>query len=245
MKFMFAAAAAALALSAATSASATLHTYTTQLDWSNFNGSGATQAATSWGQVTITEVDANNVTILIDLYGGLSFVNTGNTSNHLPFTFNLSDDGASVLSVVLPDPNVDYNVGPPKNPKVDKKWSYLGNGSYDQTSDFKTFTNAWTCCGQGGGVFRPSPFEFNIYNPNGISFLGAGNDFVSNAGGWWFSADVVNGAGKTFLIGGRDAVCEAGCNVTTGVPEPGTWALMIVGFMGAGAMLRRRRVLTA
>jgi hypothetical protein len=26
-----------------------------------------------------------------------------------------------------------------------------------------------------------------------------------------------------------------------GVPEPATWALMIVGFGGAGAMLRRRR----
>ena len=26
-----------------------------------------------------------------------------------------------------------------------------------------------------------------------------------------------------------------------GIPEPGAWALMIVGFGGAGAMLRRRR----
>ena len=29
------------------------------------------------------------------------------------------------------------------------------------------------------------------------------------------------------------------------VPEPGTWALMILGFGGAGAMLRRRRVVAA
>ena len=29
------------------------------------------------------------------------------------------------------------------------------------------------------------------------------------------------------------------------IPEPGTWALMIVGFGGAGAMLRRRRLVVA
>jgi hypothetical protein len=30
-------------------------------------------------------------------------------------------------------------------------------------------------------------------------------------------------------------------DVTGGVPEPGTWALMILGFGGAGASLRMRR----
>ncbi len=34
-------------------------------------------------------------------------------------------------------------------------------------------------------------------------------------------------------------------SATGGVPEPGTWALMILGFGGAGAMLRRRRTALA
>jgi hypothetical protein len=39
--------------------------------------------------------------------------------------------------------------------------------------------------------------------------------------------------------------CTSNCpviNPTGGVPEPGVWALMILGFGGAGAMLRRRRL---
>jgi PEP-CTERM motif len=32
---------------------------------------------------------------------------------------------------------------------------------------------------------------------------------------------------------------------TAGVPEPTTWALMLSGFFGAGAFLRRRRAMTA
>jgi len=39
--------------------------------------------------------------------------------------------------------------------------------------------------------------------------------------------------------------CLVGCNGGGGggnvIPEPGTWLLMILGFGGAGAMLRRRR----
>ncbi len=45
-----------------------------------------------------------------------------------------------------------------------------------------------------------------------------------------FGADVTDTV-KTELLSGRDAL---------GVPEPASWALMIVGFLGAGAALRRR-----
>ena len=45
-------------------------------------------------------------------------------------------------------------------------------------------------------------------------------------------------------IGGADAVFSGTATfqaLTAGVPEPGAWALMIVGFAGTGALLRRRR----
>lgn len=52
----------------------------------------------------------------------------------------------------------------------------------------------------------------------------------------------------TFSSGNPENCCYGAAidNVSvTGVPEPATWALMIAGFGGAGAMLRRRRAVAA
>jgi choice-of-anchor C domain-containing protein len=52
----------------------------------------------------------------------------------------------------------------------------------------------------------------------------------------------------TFASGNPENCCYGAAidNVSvTGVPEPATWALMIAGFGGAGAMLRRRRTAVA
>lgn len=46
-------------------------------------------------------------------------------------------------------------------------------------------------------------------------------------------------------VGANLNVDVQGATLTAMVPEPGTWALMIMGFGGAGAMIRRRRSLAA
>lgn len=51
----------------------------------------------------------------------------------------------------------------------------------------------------------------------------------------------------TFASGTNENCCWGAAidNVSVAVPEPGAWALMILGFGAAGSMLRRRRVATA
>jgi hypothetical protein len=101
------------------------------------------------------------------------------------------------------------------------------------------------------------PLEFYLKDDAGLTFaglnfnvdpatgqlqlpLGTGNHFFSNAGGWWFTADIYDGVtGQTYNVAAKDAYC-AECRVTA-VPEPATWGLMILGFGAAGAVLRTRR----
>ncbi len=70
---------------------------------------------------------------------------------------------------------------------------------------------------------------------------GLGNHLTSNAGGWWFSADIYDGATKqTYNVAARDAF-----TTVAAIPEPATWGLMILGFGGVGAVLRRQRRMLA
>ena len=134
-------------------------------------------------------------------------------------------------------------------------FSDAGRGSFNNTP-FGDFTNQIACCGGGNGQVngQQDPLNFTVSDPNGITFAGigatisgsgqllttgTGDHFFSTPGGWWFSADIYDGAtGQTYNVAARDAF-------TQGVPEPATWALMILGFGGAGSLLRRRRMVAA
>lgn len=76
--------------------------------------------------------------------------------------------------------------------------------------------------------------ETYTYNGGPISYDSRTLNFVANSTSTTIS----------FASGDDDGNCCWGAaidNVAIMVPEPGTWALMIMGFGGAGAVLRRRR----
>ncbi|MBW8812190.1 MAG: VPLPA-CTERM sorting domain-containing protein [Caulobacterales bacterium] len=113
--------------------------------------------------------------------------------------------------------------------------------------------------GSANGI--KGPLVFFLHDDAGITFagvgatfdsvtgkledLGTGNHFFSNnapTGKWWFTADICDASVKggnpcTYNVAAKDAYRT----ITTPIPEPAGWALMIAGFGGAGAMLRRRR----
>lgn len=75
---------------------------------------------------------------------------------------------------------------------------------------------------------------------------GGGGGFGFGGGGWAAgggAADVDAGGGFTDIVQGRPLI-KPSINQPSvaAIPEPGAWALMIVGFGAAGAMLRRRKV---
>jgi hypothetical protein len=129
-------------------------------------------------------------------------------------------------------------------------WHWEGTGhNRHKVTDYTTTPAHWTepngaSHGQGGDLV------FTVHNDAGLTFagvgaslapsgqvvaLGTGEHFKSNAGGWWFSADIYDGrTGLTYNVAARDAFAG-------GIPEPATWTMMLMGFGGLGAMLRHRR----
>lgn len=96
-----------------------------------------------------------------------------------------------------------------------------GNSSPPGGADFGLVTAAYTTAGDNGGVTANQP-----YINNSVTFdLGAFNGSLS---------DISN---VRFQYG----TAISGPSITGSVPEPATWAMMLMGFGGIGVTMRRRR----
>jgi hypothetical protein len=218
-------AAATLALPAVADAA----TYVSKLEYRD----GLVGPQTPYGLVTLEEINATTVKVTVTLTDAASlFINTGGP--HDPFLFNTVNNDTVVVQSPI---DTFYNAG---------------RGTFNATP-FGNFTNKIGCCNDKNGQSKGEtpPLIFTVSNASGLTFAGlnatfdgngklltqgTGDHFTSNTGGWWFSADIYDGAtGKTYNVAAKDAF------VQTTVPEPATWAMMIMGFGAAGAVLRRRR----
>jgi len=134
-----------------------------------------------------------------------------NTGGHNTFTFNTNDPTMSVADVT----NINLT-----------GWTDFTPGA---NPSFGTFTIGLECtadsCKNGNGGAQTGPLTFTVQNTTLANF-------APNASGFTFSADIVAPDGiTTGAVGGA----------MPGVPEPATWAMMILGMGMVGAGLRMRR----
>jgi len=206
-----------------------------------------------YGTVKLEELAGGNdvkVTVNLDIANAL-IVDTG---GHSAFAFNLLDTPDSTIDPALTSP-FSYN---PVRLSISNCTGGNPQGYHD--ASFGCFTNTIASSTTGGNG-TPPPLVFTVHNDSGITFagiptlahpintdpitgavtsFGEGNRFRSNALGWWFALDIydpdiADANKRTFLVGAKDA------SIQGGVPEPASWALMLVGFGGMGALLRRSR----
>ena len=118
------------------------------------------------------------------------------------------------------------------------EWSFVASTSHPVTG--VDFAN---CCGDdngqgaigplaGGGYFATASEAFN----HALSAYGSIGPFTVTTPTlfkFWLFDDVVsdNSGGVSFNL----------ASVTQGVPEPASWAMMLLGFFGLGALMRKRR----
>ena len=220
-------AAAVMALSAA---SANAATYASFLEYSQVGAWGANNTSNTppyFGKVTLVEGGSGTgayVDVHVDIYNGFTFVDTGNTGQHSSFAFNLTNYAASTVTIS------SANTPP---------WTLNAENPSDQ-SPFGIFTTSLDCCKKNGAPGVIPPLDFKVTSTNGITFSGAGpaDGFASNAGGWWFAADLL-GNGYTGMVAARDLIPTP---VVTTVPEPETYAMLLAGLGLMGFVARRRQL---
>lgn len=190
---------------------------------------GSASAATALYNLSVTDPSAGIAagpygTVKVEESGGsLIFTETlfagfrihdGN-SNHNAFAFSLV--GAPVITIS------DLTSG----------FAQVAAATVD-APPFGSFDYGIDCtgCGPGYAGGNPGPLSFKVTAASGSLTLGSLSANSYKGLNIFFTSGIVDSAGKT---GNAGAVFTS----VSSVPEPATWATMLVGFGAVGAMLRR------
>ena len=177
-----------------------------------------------YGKVDVVQFGANTLQYTVTLFDGLNFTDTG---AHFAFTFSL--DGAPALTF-----------SGPAGFTFDQNTDDVANSPFGKF-DYSLACSA-VCEPNSGGYVGPLVFTVSAAGLTPGDVAAATDTFDNQT--VLFAADTI-GHGVTGTVGGGTPCVGEGCSGGPGgfVPEPATWAMMIFGFGGVGAVMRRRRVL--
>jgi len=219
-----AAAAGALAMLAAVPASATVY---------SLNDYQSTFSP-PLGDVTVTGQGTNVLAFDVNLADNVYFQLT-NGSLHDAFWFNLTG--------LVGGTSVTYNITSP-------------DGAAAGTGDYPTgglFTGAnFHDNFYGQGFLKNADYAVQVQDTTGSTDYYHGHLTFTVAGGTGSTLDLGKINGTNDFVGADLRECSStvvtgpvggtfGVIPQGGVPEPATWAMMIIGFGGVGALIRRRR----
>jgi len=232
-KQLFGLVAAASIAFAGSASAATITTFT-------FDQSAAFGSAVA-GTVTVTDT-GSELDFVVSLVDGFLFKASGNQHDSLAFNLDL---GGLLISPVHPTNNLGNDF------LFQATGSSFSEGTFS-AADFNyaidciTETHGPTahagCVNGPDGTKNPQSYSFSIAGV-GLSNLFSNQQFGGKD--IWFSADVTTNPGHGLFAQSTAAAVTGNIGATLdsggGVPEPATWAMMLVGFGGMGAILRRRR----
>jgi hypothetical protein len=225
MKYLkFAGAAAALALTAGMASAASADTYNLNVD-----GSSGNVLPGSSGTVTVNTVAGGGLDFTVNLFGaGVTGTNTfWSSGGHTSFTFTLSGDVNGVSVSGLSPGFVILTSGLTSGAMTAGSYPDPNIGSFEYAIDCPTCT---------GADPHPNSLHFVLTPTSGTTQL----VLAANGDGVYGAADIRRNGLETGAVGFT-------LSQTPGVPEPATWAMMILGMgmVGAGMRMRRRFAATA
>lgn len=177
--------------------------------------SGQSLGAGPYGSITLTQ-DANGTSLDISETINAGFEFNGGNSNHPALAFSLIGDPTITISQLTAGFDSSSVNTAPSTPPFNAGFDYQITCSSCATGWHPPGITTLSFVVSDSGKLTPSSLSSISYDGQNI----------------FFSTDIVNAYGSTG---------NAGATLASAVPEPSTWAMLILGFCGLGFIASRKK----